>query len=190
MLKLNRSFGVKRFLPLGFIIIFAAVAGAIIFQASAAPRNSNMVSLSLDPSSQRVSNGTVLTVAIWENSNNIGVNAVQADLKYSADKFDFVSIDSAGSAFEIEAQAKGGDGTITIGRGHVGSLTGKQLVAKINLRAKSADGKANISFTSRSKILKASDSSNILQQSKDASYRLSAYAGTAISKIALMRSKV
>ncbi len=156
-----------------FVALFAAVGTYTILQTLAAPnRPTSAVSVSIEPASQKIANGSTLVLQIWENSQTETVNAVQADLTYGVDKFDFVSIDPANSAFDITAPFSGGNGTISIARGSTTGLTGRQLVATIHLRARAGTGKTNVSFASSSALLRASDNVSILQQTVGGRYTL------------------
>lgn len=132
----------------------------------------NKVSLSVSPSSQRVSITQNLVISIYEDSLSNSVNAVQATLNYDAAVFDFVGIDASTSPFEISAQSTGGNGVITIARGHVGSLTGKQLVANFTLKPKVSSGKTTIKFASGSQIVSSTTNTDIIQQFVSGSYSL------------------
>jgi hypothetical protein len=147
-----------------FVVVFAAVALFALYQAFAAPKTSNQAILYVSPASLKVSSGNTLAIEIWMDAKSQPVNAVQANLSYPADKFDFSSVDNSGSAFEVAAQSDGGNGSIKIARGHVGSLSGKQLVTRVNLVAKSGTGKGNatINFTSGSVIVRSTDNVNVL----------------------------
>lgn len=126
--------------------------------------------LSLEPTEGTVTTGKDLTFVVWVDSKDVPVNAVQANLNYPADKFDFVSIDSSGSAFTIQAEATGGDGKVSVARGQVGGVTGKQLVAKVTLRAKTTGGNADISFSNDSAVISATDNKNVLNNSSGAQF--------------------
>ena len=159
-----------------FTLAFSFIGAYIIYQATAAPKPktpSNQVSLSLEPASQKVPVGTVLTLSVWVDSYDQPVNAVQANLSYPADKYDFVNIDASLSAFGIEAQASGGNGSVNIARGQVGSISGHQLLAKINLLAKDNNGSSSVSFSGGSAVVRSTDNVNILNQTKGGRYTLS-----------------
>ena len=157
-----------------FVAIFAVAGVATLFRVLAAPPiKSSAISLSVAPASQKVKNGATLELAVWEDSKSTAVNAVQADLTYPADKFDFVSIDAANSAFAVEASSTGGDGKISIARGTTTEVSGRQLVATVQLRARVASGKATVSFASTSSLLSSQDNANILQQTTGGTYSFS-----------------
>jgi flagellar basal body-associated protein FliL len=122
--------------------------------------------------SNQVSNGTSVTFEVWVDTADQPVNAVQANLTYPADKFDFNSIDAKGSAFEVQAMSKGGDGKISIARGHIGDVKGQALVAKIVLAAK-AKGDAKIEFTTGSAVVKSTDHTDILKEKTGGSFKVS-----------------
>jgi hypothetical protein len=114
-----------------------------------------------NPPSQGYSVGSDITIEIHENSGTTGVNAVQANFGYPADKLTFVSADGSASAFTTQAQSTGGNGAVTLARGVIGSLTGDQLIAKVTFHVNAA-GTANLSFTTGSALISATTNQNIL----------------------------
>jgi hypothetical protein len=154
-----------------FIAVFAAIAGSVVlFSSQAAPKNrgggsnSTVPTISITPSSQKnISPTNTLTLGIWEDSQSTPVNAVQANLTYDAKVFDFVNIDAAVSAFEIQAQAFGSNGTINIARGHVGNLTGKQLIAYITLKPKLSNVKSSRVDFAGDTILTSSTGTDVIK---------------------------
>lgn len=138
------------------------------------PSSSNgTAKLYLKSSSTNVSANSAVVFEIWVDTGGQSVNAVQANLTYPTDKFDFNSIDGTKSAFEVQALSKGGDGSITIARGHVGTLTGAQLISTVNLTAKSSKGAAELKFASGSAVVSATTHTNILKTSTGLSYTVS-----------------
>ncbi len=129
--------------------------------------------LSTDPATATTQNGQVATFSIWLDTGGQTVGALQANLTYPTDQYDFVSIDDSGSAFEIKAESTGGDGKVTIARGQIGGVTGKQLVAKVNLKAKTTGGQGNLAFTEDSRALTLTEEpQNILNKTSGASLTL------------------
>ncbi len=164
------------------IVMLLVLVGAGIYYVTkpkpktAAPAvvESGTASLTLSPSSETVQKGKTLTISVFEDSGDKPVNAVQAVISYPADTFDFQSIDSTGSAFEIQAQATGGGGKVTITRGQQGSVIGKHLVAKVNLVPKKDSGQAAVTFTDDSALLSSNDNKNILGQKTGGNYTIEA----------------
>lgn len=128
--------------------------------------------LSLSPSSQRVAYGSNLSIEVWADSADQPVNAVQVDLIYPTDKLNFVNVDATTSNFNVAAQASGGNGTVTIARGNLTPLSGKQLVAKVNFTANASKGKASIAFGSKSTLLSAVSNTSILAATYGGKYSL------------------
>ncbi len=161
-----------------FVLVFAAICAGIVLYANAAPSGGGSggggrkakITLSLSPSSQKVSASGDFTVGVWVNSYSDQINAVQANLTYDATKFDFVSIDGTNSAFELAAQGSGGNGTVYIARAHAGALIGSQLVANVVLKPKVTSGRTTISFASGSAVASYTDHLNILQQTLGGRY--------------------
>lgn len=164
---------------MAFVAIFGVVAASIIISSQAATRphkpggNVYGASVYLTPSAQKVSANTNFSFQIWEDSLTQPVNAVQTNLTYDSRYFDFVDIDSSGSAFEIQALSAGSNGTIAVARGHVGELKGKQLVATITLKAKSSSGKTNITFAPGTMLSSKDTNQDILQSKIGGTYSFS-----------------
>ena len=158
-----------------FAVGFAAIGAYLILQTSAAPkpRSEAAVTLYVSPGSQQVSVGQTLQLAIKLNTNNQDVNAIQADLSYPADKFEFVKIDGANSLFNIDASSTGGNGTISIARGNLTSVNSTDaLIATVHLKALSSGRRASVSFNDSSAILRASDNTNILAKKISGQYTI------------------
>ncbi|MGZ6005605.1 MAG: cohesin domain-containing protein, partial [Candidatus Saccharimonadales bacterium] len=111
-------------------------------------------SMSLSPASTSASIGSTFTISVYENSGSNPVDTAQANLSYSSNLIDFVSISSS-SAFPIVAQSSGGNGSVVIARGATpgASLTGSQLIATVRFKAKASSGNASVSFASGSTIV-------------------------------------
>lgn len=129
--------------------------------------------LSTDPTSTIAQSGEITTLSVWVDTGGQQVNAVEAILTYPTDTFDFVSIDDTDSAFKIAAESSNNAGTITIARGQIGGISGKQLVGKINLKAKTGGGEGSVTFSDQSKVLAVPSSpeetpSNILNTTSGA----------------------
>jgi hypothetical protein len=114
-----------------------------------------------NPPTQGYGVGSNITIEIRENSGSTGVNAVQANFSYPTDKLTFVSADGSGSAFTTEAQSVGGNGTVTLARGIIGSLTGDQLIAKVTFKVNIA-GTATLSFANGTALISSTTNTNII----------------------------
>jgi hypothetical protein len=114
-----------------------------------------------NPPTQGFSIGSNVTIEIHENSGNTGVNAVQANFSYPASLLTFVSADSSASAFTTQAQSTGGNGTVALARGVIGSLTGDQLIAKVTFKVNAA-GTANLTFTNGTSLIDSTNNQNII----------------------------
>lgn len=136
------------------------------------PASNPVASLTLNPAAASVTNGQSVTVKVWEDSMNDQANAVQANITYPADKFDFVSVNTSGSAFSVAAPSDGGSGVITIARGTIHPVNGKQLLASFTLKAKAGSGTANIEFAKGSAVMRSTDNKNTLKQTYGGTYTL------------------
>lgn len=160
------------------LVLIGSLSAYYFFNRSSAPTtqeeitSEGVATLSLDPESATVTKDTTFTVSIWVDTKDQPVNAVQAELNYPVDKFDFVSIDGVGSAFEIVAESSGKDGTITIARAQITPVVGKQLVAKVNLTPKVDTGSGEITFTDQSQVINSENNSNIIKEANGGNYTI------------------
>lgn len=158
--------GVRRLLAV-VLGISAVVATSTLGLGSGYAASANMY---LSAYSNTVSRDHTLAVGVRINSGSDNINAVQANLTYPTDKFDFVSIASS-SAFPVESESNGGNGTIRIGRGVIGSVKGDQLIATITFKAK-AVGAAAVSFTSGSSATESSNGKIVTITTAGAQYTI------------------
>jgi hypothetical protein len=169
-----------------FVLVFGVIAALLVFNTDAAkpsgggghgdgghPSSNLTPSLYLSPSSQKVAQNSTLSVQVWEDSSSQTVNAVQANFLYSKDKLDFVNIDFSASNFGIAAEGTGSNGLVTIARGNIKPLSGKQLIAIANFKVTDNNGTASLSFNNTSKLLSDTSNSNVLAATYGGSYTLS-----------------
>lgn len=116
----------------------------------------------INPLTQTYTQGSTITVEVHENSGSTGVNTVQANFSYPTNLLTFVSIDGSTSPFTVQAQSTGGNGTVSIARGVIGSLTGDQVVATVTFTVNSTPGTAKLAFTTGTALYSSSNSSDIL----------------------------
>jgi hypothetical protein len=141
--------------------------------SSNTPNIAGNAKLYLKPASDSVVSGGTMTFEVWVDTGGDPVNAVQANLTYPTDKYDFGSIDSKGSAFEVQAMSTGGNGKINIARGHIGDVKGPAFIAKVNLVAKTSKGDANVSFAAGSAVVRSTDHKDILKDKTGGSFKVS-----------------
>jgi hypothetical protein len=156
-------------------LAFAVIGAVIIFQSDAAPKNQTAsgVSLSLSPSSQRLQVGTTVGVAVKLNTYGQDVNAVQANIAYPPSQFEFVNVDSAGTPFEIGAQAGVSNGVISIAKGTTATVNSPDaLVGTVYLRAVAPGRKVALKFASGSVVVRASDNVNVLASKVGGQYTI------------------
>lgn len=179
----SKNSNTKLYLLLALLVLVAAVVAAVLLthhskkpatNSTSTNSTSNVAivagtSMYLSPASQNVTKGANLTVEVWTDSLSTPVNAVQANLTYTADKLTFVSIDDSSSAFDVKAQDTGASGEVKIGRGSIKPVTGKQLVAKVNFIAASS-GKATVDFGSGTALVSSTNNKNIVAQQTGGTY--------------------
>jgi hypothetical protein len=142
---------------LGLIAVFYfSVLTATTYAAPAPP------TIYLQPQSLILGPNSSFSVEVHENSGTTAVNAVQANFSYPANLVDFVSIDSTGSAFGVQAQATGGNGSVAIARGSTTPLTGDKLVSKVNFKTKATSANAAMSFVGGTALVSSSTNKNLL----------------------------
>ena len=109
----------------------------------------------------------LVNVSIFVDTGAEQVQTVAAHVSYPTDAFDFVGINTDESAFSIQAENKEMDGTIIIERGSFNTVSGKNLVAIIQLRAKSSSGTAELKFVDGTQVLSSKTYKNLLGSSPD-----------------------
>jgi hypothetical protein len=165
------------FVGLFFVLAFAVVTTLSAYVSLAVKPSPPAITpnLSLAPSSAQVARGSTLSVQIWADSADQPVNAVQINLSYPVDKLNFVSIDTANSAFGVAAQNTGGNGVIDIARGATDPVSGRSLVATVKftpLTAAKGKSKAVISFTPGTVLVSSNTNGNVLAATYNGSYSL------------------
>ena len=130
----------------------------------------------VNPSSGSYGVGQQFTVEVRENSNSTAVNASEADMNYSSNNLQFVSIDGTGSDFGVDAQKTGGDGKIVIARGNTSPLTGDKLLAKVTFKV-TGTGTGTVEMASTSVTLSSSTNGDVIANRKGASYTLTSTPG-------------
>jgi len=126
-------------------------------------------SLYLSPASGTYTTGANFTVAVRVNTSG-DINAVGADMTYGPN-LQYVSIDSNGSAFSIDASSTGGNGLVSISRATITPVSGDQLVAKVTFKALSA-GTGVVTMAGSSQALSSSTNQNVLAARNGGSYSI------------------
>lgn len=149
--------------------IVAAVTAAVALAGTVgAAGNTNMYVKQLSP----MVVGSTFTIQIRLNTGGDHINAVESDFTYNQSVLTFSSIDSAAqSAFEINASATGGSGTVSIARGTLtsGGASGDIKVADVTFNV-TGSGTSSISFQGSSVADDASTSVNDLSSMTDGSF--------------------
>ncbi|MDO8591373.1 MAG: cohesin domain-containing protein [bacterium] len=133
----------------------------------------------LSSPSSSVARDSTLTVGIHVNSGEAAINAVQANLSYSSDKLDFVSI-SPSLVFPVESENSGGNGVVHVGRGTFGSVKGDQLIANVTFKAKAA-GLAEVNFAASSSATESSNNKVVSVSTAGSQYTVTDESSTAQS---------
>lgn len=135
-------------------------------------------SLYLDPASATVNEGDTFDVDVRVDTDGENVNAVEAVLEYSTSQLSFTSIDSSGSAFEVEASETGGSGEVTISRGTTTPQSGDLFLSTVTFEAITGGETANITFNETdSDVVRESDSQDILATTTGGAYTLEGTGG-------------
>jgi hypothetical protein len=166
----SKNLSYKR-LGLVSIVLFAVVGSYFLLRANAAPRSQPAVTLYVTPQSQQLRVNEMLTATVRLNTNGQSVIATQANLSYPSDKLEFVSIDGAGGAFEIQAENTGGGGSIHMARGSFNPINSPDaLIGKVTFKAIRTGRHINVNFSSESIVARADDGVNILAKTTGGQY--------------------
>jgi len=130
-------------------------------------------SMTLTPATKSLNVGDSLDVSVYGDSGVDTVNAVQANLSYPTDKLDFVKSVGNQSAWPIEAQNTASNGVVMIGRGATTPVTGKNLIATVTFKAKSA-GTVQIAFVSGTGMIRSTDNTAEPSVNTGAAYTINA----------------
>jgi hypothetical protein len=136
-----------------------AVAGYFIIFSKAAPPPPTVY---LNPASVVIGANGTFTVDVRENSSTTAVNAVQANFSYPTGLLTFVSIDTTGTAFSVQAENTGGSGQVRLGRGTTTAVTGDQLIGKVTFQAGATGGAATLAFVSGTALVSSTTNQDIL----------------------------
>lgn len=168
----SQSLRFTRFNPGVAVAVVAAVVvlGYVVVRSFAAAGQ-----LYVTPASATYTNGQAISIQVYANTGGDPTNAVEADFSYPQAKLQFVSIDGTGSAYDIDASSSGGNGVVTIGRGHAGTVTGVALVATVHFNVIST-GSASITFLNSSHLVRSTDNADILASTVGGNYTLNAAA--------------
>lgn len=159
----------KKILPILFFSFFLLTLSLVLPKPARASGT-----LYFSPSSGTKYNGQNFTVAVRAKGMD-SINTVDAEITYPADKLVFLSINGNGSVFEVPGPSSGGGGSISINRGHIGNLSGDQLIAYVSFRPKVNTGTAILSFKNSSVLANGSSSvngTNLLSGSINATFTL------------------
>ncbi len=177
---------IKKIQPLSFVIAIVmmfglAVIGSATMGSSDAARkvqpSNTPLGIYVGASNSRVAKGSTLSVPVYANSGEQGVNVVQAKLLYPSDKIQYLGMTEGSSFPTIAATDVSEPGVVQIARSIAAGtnpLTGVQHVATINFKvADKASGSVTISFDSQSSfVVNATDNNNILNGVVGATYTI------------------
>jgi len=124
----------------GLVALFGGVL--LIQHTVATPGN-----FSLGLSSSSVQNGNNMTVNVRVNPGT-AIDTIDASLTYDQSKLQFVSVNSAGSAFPLELTNSGGDGSVSMIRFITGdTVSGDSFVAQVTFKALAGSGSTGLSVS-------------------------------------------
>lgn len=142
------------------VVVIIVLAVFASYSLRTAPAKATM---ELQLSSTRVAVGERFKVAVYTNSSDTNVNAVQATVSYPTDLLEFADVNNESSGYPIKANQVTQAGSIEITKGVIGGVTGRTLVSEIEFVARKS-GKIKIGYDREGTVLLASaNSSNILK---------------------------
>jgi hypothetical protein len=143
-------------------------------------------SLWLSPTSGTYGKNAMVKVNVGVDTAGEAINAVQANINYPADKLQFSSVSTSGSALTIFAEKTGGGGVVRIAGGIPSpGITGSKFIAVVYFKVLADSGTATLTFTGDSSVLKNSDNSEALSARGSSTFTLSgtsAATGTDVSQ--------
>ena len=172
----KQSNGLKLIIVLTVLTVIGIVTVIVLLNNSkdnnAQPNVENVESLGEGPASLSVESESntaqqqeVIEVSVYVDSVDEPVNAVQANVAYPTDKFEFIGINAKESPFTVEAENKEENGVIKIARGSFDPIKGRQLIAVIQLRAINGSGDADLTITEGSGVISAETAEDVLGSS-------------------------
>jgi len=162
-----------RLTALGFVgALFASLVVATVPVAAI-----NGDSMYLSPASGSYAVGSIVAVAVRENSNGDQVNAAEADLTYPTSTLQFISFDSGQSAFGIEVAKSGGNGSASMARANITPLSGDKLITVANFKVLTT-GSALIQIQGGSQVLSNDTNTDVVDKRTGSNLTLVASNGT------------
>jgi hypothetical protein len=149
-----RLFFVQNISQKKLVALIAGVSIVTLWSIPAALATSQP-NLSLTPSVTSTATNQMVLVHVKEDSGDLPVNAVQANINYPAEKLELKYINYTGGSFGIQAEETKTNGQVRIARGrNNGSVTGSQHIATLTFTTKAA-GTASLGFASGSVVVNA-----------------------------------
>jgi len=146
----------------------------LIFLSFLVPKVSLASSLWFSPTSGTFSKDSTLNLKIGIDTKGEAINAVQANVLYPADKLQFLSASTSGSALTIIAEKSGGGGVIRIAGGTLPpGFSGSKLIASLSFKVMSDSGTGSLNFAGDSSALRISDNSESLSSKGSATLSFS-----------------
>lgn len=165
----------KRVVLVVFLVVAVVTAGVLIFKSNETKTHNAAVaagqtSISLTPAAAEIKAGDTLEAAVVIDTKGKPVNAVQANLSYPTDKFEYAGTNNDGSAFPVAAQTVGGSGNVNISRGAMAPVSNQQIVTKVKFRALASSSEASITFAKGTVVLSSETNTNLLGQAIKGTY--------------------
>lgn len=141
------------------------------------PQLADAASLSASPGTGVYTTGSTFSVRLMLNTQGQAINAAEGSLKFNPNELSVVSLNQAGSIFNlwtVEPTFSNSAGTITFGGGSPSGYSGSNgTILTINFRAKGS-GPVKVSFGSGSVLAADGLGTNILDSMNGGSYTISA----------------
>lgn len=145
----------------------------LIFLTQATPALA--ASLYFSPASGTYAKGSTLRVNIGINTGGEGINAVQANFSYPADKLQFTSLSTSGSALTIIAERTGGGGFVKLAGGTPNpGFSGSKHLGSAYFKVLANTSSASLTFMGDSAVLRNSNNQNVLSGRGSANFTFSA----------------
>lgn len=143
------------------VLVFSGLAAVYVGRNLIGAANSGKIYVT--PATKTLAVGENVTVEVRVDTGDEQANAAEARLTYDAAKLEFTSVSGEGSVYGVDAESKGGSGSVIIARGNIQPVSGDGLLGKVTFKSLSG-GEAKIDVTAESRALRPSDQADIITE--------------------------
>lgn len=153
-------------------VMFVAALGSSLYLSKVSAASAQLY---MAPGSGTLTQNNNVVVGIRINNGTDSSNAVQANLSYPTAKLQYISTSLSG-VYDIVAENSHSSGSIRIGLGKIGTVSGDQLIANVTFKVIGNSGTGSITWDSGSAAVNGG--TNVLAGTTNATYSFQAPATT------------